>query len=94
MFADVTCVFVLLCMLVSCVCINILLACLPVECARACVCVFAPCVFAFACTRVCARVIYGSRRPVIDRVFAFGDVEAAHACMESNQNTGKILLAV
>lgn len=33
-------------------------------------------------------------KPVIDRVFEWSDVQAAHRYMESNQNTGKIVLAL
>jgi NADPH:quinone reductase len=36
----------------------------------------------------------GRIRPVIDRVFAFGELEAARAHMESNRHLGKIVLRV
>jgi NADPH:quinone reductase-like Zn-dependent oxidoreductase len=36
----------------------------------------------------------GRIRPVVDRVFAFGDLEAARAHMEANRHLGKIVLAM
>jgi NADPH:quinone reductase-like Zn-dependent oxidoreductase len=36
----------------------------------------------------------GRIRPVIDRVFAFGELEAARAHMEANRHLGKIVLAI
>ncbi len=36
---------------------------------------------------------HGSVRPVIDRVFSFGEVQAAHERMERNENLGKIVLS-
>ena len=36
----------------------------------------------------------GALRPVIDRVFAFGDIVAAHRYMETNKQFGKIVVTV
>jgi NADPH:quinone reductase-like Zn-dependent oxidoreductase len=33
-------------------------------------------------------------RPVVDRVFPFSDVEAAHATMAADQNFGKLVVEV
>ena len=40
------------------------------------------------------RLVDGTLVPLVDRVFSFEDVAAAHARMEANQNVGKIVLAV
>jgi NADPH:quinone reductase-like Zn-dependent oxidoreductase len=34
----------------------------------------------------------GRIKPIIDRVFSFDDIRAAHALMESNETFGKIVL--
>jgi len=36
----------------------------------------------------------GRIKPVVDRVFAFGELEAARAHMEANRHLGKIVLAM
>jgi putative PIG3 family NAD(P)H quinone oxidoreductase len=36
----------------------------------------------------------GTLRPVIDRVFAFGDIAAAHEVMGSNANVGKLVVRI
>lgn len=36
----------------------------------------------------------GRIRPLVDRVFPFGELPAAQACMESNQHLGKIVLKI
>lgn len=36
----------------------------------------------------------GTLRPVIDRIYPWADVADAHACMEANQNVGKIVLRI
>lgn len=50
------------------------------------------------CQRFCQRwlpvLVQGHIKPVIDRVYPIADVVAAHQRMESNQNFGKIVLAV
>ena len=36
----------------------------------------------------------GRIRPLVDRVFAFDELEAARACMEENRHLGKIVLRI
>lgn len=43
---------------------------------------------------VTARLGSGAFRPVIDRVFAFDDIVAAHRYMESNEQRGKVVVSV
>ncbi len=43
---------------------------------------------------VTARLASGVFRPVLDRVFAFEDIVAAHRYMESNEQRGKVVVSV
>jgi NADPH:quinone reductase-like Zn-dependent oxidoreductase len=44
--------------------------------------------------QVLPMVADGRIQPLVDRVFDFGDLQAAQACMEENQHLGKIVLRV
>jgi len=45
-------------------------------------------------TSALPRLATGDLKPVVDRIVPLAEVQAAHEAMESNANTGKILLRV
>ena len=45
-------------------------------------------------TDVLPALVDGRIRPLVDKVFAFGELAAAKACMDANQHLGKIVLAM